>query len=144
MKAESSSHAKRCLSLILISPFSHHQLKTLRSKITSVQIWTWEISDWRPCFFLHDGVAKLKTEDLIQSAISSFTLKQESGHLRSLFQTSISLTLTSQWQKAADCQKWARNANVYHCTGKEAQCLCTQEGCQEEAALHNGKTPQKL
>jgi len=145
MKAESNSHAK----IILLfphshSPISHHKLKTLISKISSVQIWTWKISSWRPAFFLHDGVANLQREDLIQSAISSFTLKQEPGHLRSLFQTSSSLTLTSQWQKATDCQKWAPNANVYHCTGSEAQCLCTQEGCQAEAALHKGKTLQEL
>lgn len=133
-----------CLSPIVVSPFSHHQLKTLRSKIRSVQIQTWKISDRRPRFFLHDGAAKLNREDLIQSTISSFTLNQEFGLLRNLFQASTSLTLTYQGQKAADCQKRAPSANVYHCTGKGAPCRCTQEGCQEEAALHKGKTLRDL
>lgn len=68
--------------------FLCHQLKTLTSKISSAQIWTWKTSNWRPDFFLHDVAAKMN--NLIWSAIASFILKQELYCL----QTPTSVTLT--------------------------------------------------
>lgn len=69
---------------------------------------------------------------------------QKFGHFRSLFQISLSLTLTSQRQKTADCQNRAPMLVFSTALEKWRSASARGKGAKEEAALLNGKSLQEL
>lgn len=138
------STKREFISLIFISSFSYHQFKNRISKIGSFQNRTWKIPDSRFLLYPWSG-GKEKIGWASHHPTCSFQLHlQKFGHFRSLFQTSLSLTLTSQWQKTADCQNRAPMLVFSTTLEKWRSASARGKGAKEEAALLNGKSLQEL
>lgn len=148
MKAEGSSHTKKFLSSFSFPHFlTSWKLQDQRSAQSKDEPGKFPAEDQASFFMMGWQSWGERISSNLQFPASPGGESTGFWPRPSLFQTSISLTLTYQWQKAAECQKRAPKTDVYQCSGKGAQCLHTEEGHWDEAALQKKRKalqePQK-